>query len=123
MDRSALMYVDGGKNRPGEIIEEDDGIVRGAQWVAMTTGTIAVVLKQIPNQKLYFLNDPRLGEKGRQEDDIIAWTWKHFLHNTDEPDWLLRMPMTKAARLAMDTVDAVFKENRASMGLSHMRCS
>ena len=29
--------------------------------------------------------------------------------------------MTKAARLAMDTVDAVFKENRLSMGLSHMR--
>ena len=100
----------------------DSGTVSACQWMAMTTGTIAAVVKQIPNQKLYFLNDPRLGEAGRQEDDIIAWTWKHFLLNPTEPDWLLRLPMTKAARLAMDTVDAVFKENRASMGLSHMRC-
>ena len=29
--------------------------------------------------------------------------------------------MTKAARLAIDTIDGVFKENRLSMGLSHMR--
>ena len=78
-------------------------------------------MRQVPNERLYFKNDPRLGEKGRTEDDIIAWTWKHFLENPDEPDWLLRMPMTKAARLAMDTVDAVFKDKRLEMGLSDMR--
>mgnify|MGYP000030509341 CR=1 FL=1 len=116
------MFIDGGRNKPDEIIKEETDTVRACQWIAMNTGTIGVALRQIPNQKLYFLNDPRLGEKGRQEDDIIAWTWKHFLHHPTEPDWLLRLPMTKSARLAMDTVDAVFKENRASMGLSHMRC-
>lgn len=89
--------------------------------MAQSTRTISAVIKQIPNEKLYFLNDTRMGEQGRTEDEIIAWTWKHFLYYPDEPDWLLRLPMTKAARLAIDTIDAVFIENRLSMGLSHMR--
>ena len=121
MQRSAVMLIDGGSNKPGRIISEDDSMVRGCQWIAKTTRTICAVLKQVPNERLYFLNDPRMGESGRTEDEIIAWTWRHFMDHPDQPDWLLRLPMTKAARLALDTVDAVFKDNRLSMGLSNMR--
>jgi PhoPQ-activated pathogenicity-related protein len=35
---------------------------------------------------------------------VIAWTWTHFVNNTLEPDWLLRMPMTKSSIKAMDAV-------------------
>ena len=59
-----------------------------------------------------FQNDPRKGESGRSEDDIIAWTWKHFLLYPNQPDWLLRLPMTKAARLAMDTINSKIQEER-----------
>ena len=31
-----------------------------------------LVYNKIPNQRLYFKNDDRLGEKGRTEDDIIG---------------------------------------------------
>ena len=50
-----------------------------------------------------------MGESGRSEDDIIAWTWKHFLENTDQPEWLLRMPMTKAARLVREYKEIIKK--------------
>lgn len=46
-----------------------------------------------------------MGKKGRDEDDLIAWTWKHFMLYPNQPDWLLRLPMTKAVRLAFDTID------------------
>ena len=39
-------------------------------------------------------DDPR--QKSRSEDSIIAYTWAHFINNgTNEPFWLLRLPMTK----------------------------
>ena len=33
--------------------------------------------------------------RDRVEDDIIAWTWREFLENTDDPNILLRWPMCK----------------------------
>lgn len=35
-------------------------------------------------------------QKSRSEDAIIAFTWYHFLKNPDDPEYLLRLPMTKA---------------------------
>lgn len=41
------------------------------------------------------------------EDGIIAYTWNHFvLKDTSSPEWLLRLPMTKAVSKAMDTITA-----------------
>ena len=42
-------------------------------------------------------------KKSRVEDEIIAYTWDKFLKTGDE-HWPLRLPMTKAAVRAMDTV-------------------
>jgi len=34
----------------------------------------------------------------------------HFLNNTDQPEWILELPMTKAAVKALDTVEAFIKQ-------------
>ena len=52
-------------------------------------------MQQIPNQPITFKKDPK--KQSRSEDAIIAWTWKEFLENTNDPDILLRLPMTKAS--------------------------
>jgi PhoPQ-activated pathogenicity-related protein len=116
-----VMLIDGGSNRIDNILKNDSSPVVGTRVMAMETGTITACLRQVPNQPLYFENDPRMGESGRKEDDIIAWTWKHFLENPDESDWVLRLPMTKAARLALDTIDDVFQKNKESMNLADVQ--
>ena len=78
---------------------EDDINVIGSQQIALITDSCVAIIRQVPNQKLYFKNDERRGDSGREEDDIIAWTWKHFFMYPNQPDWLVRLPMTKTVRL------------------------
>lgn len=78
---------------------EDDINVVGSQQIALITDSCVAIIRQVPNQKLYFKNDERRGDSGREEDDIIAWTWKHFFMYPNQPDWLVRLPMTKTVRL------------------------
>lgn len=73
----------------------------GSQQIALITDSCVAIIRQVPNQKLYFKNDERRGESGREEDDIIAWTWKHFFMYPNQPDWLVRLPMTKTVRLGV----------------------
>ena len=54
----------------------------------------------VPNQPLRFADSPDIG---RTEDSIIAYTWDKYLRTGDEK-WPLRLPMTKSAVRAMDTV-------------------
>lgn len=84
--------------------------------MALASGSCVAVLRQVPNQRLYMKNDARLGEKGRSEDDLIAWTWRHFVLFPNQPDWLLRMPMTKAVRLAFGLVDIKIQEEKSKIG-------
>lgn len=67
------------------------------------TGAVVAELRMVPNQPLSFLADP--ARKPRVEDDFIAYTWNNYLKTGDE-SWPARMPMTKAAVRAMDTVTA-----------------
>ena len=46
----------------------------------------------------------------RTEDGIIAYSWDKFLRTGDEK-WPLRLPMTKAAVRAMDTISAICVAN------------
>ncbi len=55
----------------------------------------------VPNQPLVFAGETQ----GRSEDALIAHTWDKFLR-TGNPKWPARLPMTKAAIRAMDTVSA-----------------
>nr|XP_002730934.1 PREDICTED: autocrine proliferation repressor protein A-like [Saccoglossus kowalevskii] len=54
------------------------------------------------------LEDPQ--NKTRSEDGIIAYTWKHYLDDPTQPEYLLRLPMTKAVVRAMDTISDFVKK-------------
>jgi PhoPQ-activated pathogenicity-related protein len=68
---------------------------------AMTTRSVVAELRGVPNQPLVFAGETR----SRSEDAIIAYTWDKFLRTGDEK-WPARLPMTKSAVKAMDTVTA-----------------
>lgn len=68
---------------------------------ALTSHSVIADLRGIPNEPLVFTGET----KPRNEDDIIAYSWVKFLKTGDDT-WPLRMPMTKAAVRAMDTVTA-----------------
>jgi PhoPQ-activated pathogenicity-related protein len=95
----ALLFITGGrldrqppKTPPAWLVE-----------VARDTGTVAAELRLVPNEPVVFKDDPE--RKPRIEDDFIAYTWDKFLRTGDER-WPARLPMTKSAVRAMDTVTA-----------------
>lgn len=66
---------------------------------ALRTNTVVTTLYMVPNQPLVFTDDGR----DRTEDAIIAYTWDKHLRSGDDK-WPLRLPMTKSAVRAMDTI-------------------
>ena len=70
--------------------------------MAATTHSVTAELRGIPNEPLTFKDDLQ----PRTEDGIIAYTWMKYI-TTGDDTWPLRLPMTKAAVRAMDTVTAV----------------
>lgn len=71
-------------------------------------------LSSVPNQPIVFADDP--AHETRREDAIIAWTWLHFVENTNEPDWLARYPMTKASIKAIDAIQEFMTERILFLG-------
>lgn len=67
--------------------------------MAMRTRSVIAELRTIPNEPLTFADET----KSRTEDEIISYTWEKYMRTGDET-WPLRLPMTKAAVRAMDTV-------------------
>lgn len=94
---TALLLIGGGNNKKGPPGGPDGNLTR----IAMETKSVVAELRNVPNQPLVFHHDG----KERVEDDIIAYTWDQFLRTGDER-WPARLPMTKAAVRAMDTVTA-----------------
>lgn len=68
--------------------------------MAIDTETVITTLYMVPNQPLVFVGDET---RGRSEDSAIAYTWDKYLRTGDEK-WPMRLPMTKSAVRAMDTV-------------------
>jgi PhoPQ-activated pathogenicity-related protein len=95
-----LLFIGGGANdKPGKPIDASPMLV----GMARDTGTVVSELRMVPNQPVVFVADPKRTK--RYEDDFISYTWDHFLRTGDER-WPARLPMTKAAVRAMDTVTA-----------------
>jgi PhoPQ-activated pathogenicity-related protein len=94
---TALLFIGGGANREDRPPKVSGDLAR----IARETKSVVVELKMVPNQPLVFGND---GAE-RVEDDLIAYTWDKFLRTGDEK-WPARLPMTKSAVRAMDTVTA-----------------
>jgi len=98
-----LLFITGGAN-DGRPRTTADATMAG---IAEYTGSVVTELRMVPNQPLVFGDDPKPGRK-RVEDEIIAYTWRKFME-TGDTSWPLRLPMTKAAVRAMDTVTAFTK--------------
>ena len=105
------LWITGGSNtNHTKPVDTKDSEIAVAGVLAVASRTVCAVLQQIPNEPLQFAvdipHDPRLyPQEMRDEDGIIAYTWNHFvLKDNHSPEWLLRMPMTKAVVKAMDAV-------------------
>lgn len=95
--RTALLFIGGGNNKDDKPPKPSAALVR----IAQATHSVAAELRMVPNQPLMFHRDG----KARVEDDLIAYTWARFLETGDER-WPARLPMTKSAVRAMDTITA-----------------
>ncbi|MEN9675221.1 MAG: hypothetical protein RIS76_1117 [Verrucomicrobiota bacterium] len=94
---TGLLFISGGNNRGTKPPTPSQELIR----IAKATKCVVAELKMVPNQPLIMGND---GVE-RVEDDFIGWTWDKFLRTGDET-LPARLPMTKAAVRAMDTVTA-----------------
>eukprot|EP00456_Euglypha_rotunda_P015414 TRINITY_DN14947_c0_g1_i5.p1 TRINITY_DN14947_c0_g1~~TRINITY_DN14947_c0_g1_i5.p1 ORF type:complete len:482 (-),score=52.80 TRINITY_DN14947_c0_g1_i5:12-1457(-) len=103
MDK-AFLYITSGSNFDNPPIGTGGSNGLAAN-ISVTLGIVSAVIYQVPNQPITFYDDPT--QEARYEDAVIAWTWNYYAFHTDAEDWPLRLPMTKAAVRAMDTVSTV----------------
>jgi PhoPQ-activated pathogenicity-related protein len=94
---TGLLFIGGGSNDKPAPQGPDGNMAR----IATETKSIVSELRMVPNQPLTFKGE----DKGRVEDAFIAYTWDKFLRTGDEK-WPARLPMTKAAVRALDTITA-----------------
>ncbi len=92
---TGLLVIGGGGNGGGP----PDKVDPLTSTLAKQSNSVVTELKMIPNQALVFKGDGR----PRKEDSLIAYTWDKYLR-TGDPKWPARLPMTKAAVRAMDTI-------------------
>ncbi|MEX0678954.1 MAG: PhoPQ-activated pathogenicity-related family protein [Pirellulales bacterium] len=90
-----LLYISGGGNDGGP----PDKIEPLTSQLAKGSKSVVTELKMVPNQPLVFNGETRR----RKEDSLIAYTWDKFLR-TGDAKWPARLPMTKSAVRAMDTI-------------------
>jgi len=94
---TALLFITGGANDRPAPDKPDEKLAQ----VAAASQSIVAELRMVPNQALVFKGET----EGRYEDSLIAYCWDKYLRTGDER-WPTRLPMTKAAVRAMDTVTA-----------------
>jgi PhoPQ-activated pathogenicity-related protein len=95
---TGYLFISGGSTRDKAPAQANPMYVE----MATTTHTVTAELQDVPNEPVTFAGE----SKPRSEDGIIAYTWLKFMQTGDET-WPLRLPMTKAAVRAMDTVSSV----------------
>lgn len=103
-----ILWITGGDVGDGAPSSSSEDMVL-TSTMATAAGQISAALFQIPNQPIVMPGDPT--KEQRKEDAVLAWGWMKYVtaHNagqTPDPRWLPRLPMTKAAVRAMDTVAA-----------------
>ena len=103
----ALLRISGGNNGGDPPITVNSTL----RDIAIATNTVVADLQMIPNQRIKFADEPNPAYQttGRREDELIAYAWDKVLQ-TGGATWAPRLPMTKAAVLAMDTVQEYVSE-------------
>ncbi|MCH7911012.1 MAG: serine hydrolase, partial [Candidatus Hydrogenedentes bacterium] len=99
-----FLYIGAGNNTDDAPAQASPRIVALAQ----ATNSVVGQLYMVPNQPLTFVWDET---RKRYEDEIIAYTWDKYLRGGDEK-WPLRLPMTKSAVRAMDTITSFAADDR-----------
>ena len=97
----ALLFIGGGNNNdaaPKTISER-------AKRFATETGTVIAELGMVPNQPLFFSDSK---DKGRFEDDLIAYTRVKQMATKDD-SWLVRLAMVKSGVRALDAIQEFMK--------------
>jgi PhoPQ-activated pathogenicity-related protein len=94
---TSLLFITGGSNEKEAPKQADGNMIRAA----LATKSVVTELRMVPNQPLMFAGD----DQKRSEDALIAYCWDKYLRTGDER-WPTRLPMTKSAVRAMDTVTA-----------------
>ena len=92
---TGLLFISGGGN-DGAPPDKVDPLTSN---LAKGSGSVVTELKMVPNQPVVFNGETRK----RTEDSLIAYTWDKFLR-TGDGKWPARLPMTKAAVRALDTI-------------------
>ncbi len=101
---TGFLFITGGSNKSKPPERADPMLVD----TALASKSVVAELRMVPNQPLVFPDDG----KERSEDGIIAYTWEKFLRGGDD-QWPLRLPMTKSAVRAMDTVTSFCASEQA----------
>lgn len=96
----ALLYISGGSNNGNQPSANESTL-----QIASLANAVVGELRMVPNQPLVFHDDGN----ARYEDDLLAYSWVQYLQSND-PRWLPRGAMVKAAVRAMDTITAVMSE-------------
>lgn len=95
---TGFLWMDGPSNQPRPSKE----LYAPVDLMCSSMDGVVVYLPQCPNQPLHFPDHPG----GLKEDDLIAYGWRKFLNESRQnppanPQWLMRLPMTKAGVNAM----------------------
>jgi PhoPQ-activated pathogenicity-related protein len=97
---TGLLWIGGGARDDAAPAQAPAFLVEAAR----ATNTVVTHLHNVPFQPIRFAGD---AESPRYEDALIAYGWRQFLEGgarDADAEWLARLPMTKAAMRAMDTV-------------------
>lgn len=94
---TGFLFITGGSTREKPPEKADIMIVTAA----LATGSVTAELRGVPNQPIVFADEG----KQTSEDSLIAYTWEKYLRGGDD-QWPARLPMTKSAVRAMDTITA-----------------
>ena len=92
----ALLFIGGGSNRD----PAPTTISQRLSSFAMETNTVVAELGMVPNQPLFFSDSK---EKGRSEDDLIAYSRVKQMETRDDM-WLVRLAMVKSGVRALDAI-------------------
>jgi len=112
---TAMLWITDGSNKddflPDFGAQFDYNLLVAAD-IATATGLVVANLYQIPNEGIVYYDEENSHSRGG--DDSIAYTWLHFLEDdTNNTDYVLYMPMTKAGVRSMDVVSQFLTSDTA----------